>query len=449
MTSTVSRSGPVEGEPTDADPSSAETAETAEPTDTDPSATLASDAADLLEARSLLERFSSTFEARSYSGADALRLVSVTKDIENIAAAIRLQASVRVEETREHESTGHPDPASLISEVTGEPVGKERSSLEVAKTASSHPDISEALKKGELTESQLKEVTSAAEVNPEKAAELVETAKQKTAGELREACRKVKSKALSGADSAERHEKMRKERFFKTWVDIDGFGHLQAKLMADQLAILRSALDPFREEIREQARKNEDYESYEQYSADALIEMAKAAATGGSSKASQALIRLRIDLEAYVRGYTQDGEISEVMGTGAVPVSVISEYAQNAIFELIALKGTKVDTIVTDSRHIPKVVRIALEEAGTVCSHEGCNIRYPLQIDHMEEVRYGGLTELRNLTFVCPKHHYLKTVRKWTWEGPPGHRRLVPPESPEPPDYESFEDRSPDDGPPD
>ncbi|MFZ0664632.1 MAG: hypothetical protein WAM97_02685, partial [Acidimicrobiales bacterium] len=41
------------------------------------------------------------------------------------------------------------------------------------------------------------------------------------------------------------------------------------------------------------------------------------------------------------------------------------------------------------------------------------------------------------------------TVRKWTWEGPPGHRRLVPPESPEPPDYESFEDRSPDDGPPD
>jgi len=391
---------------------------------------------------------SAVFDARYYSGDDAATLITILTEGENLICSMKMQCAKRVEETRLYEKDGHLDAASLISQLTGQPVGRARSSLDLAKASDEHPVIADALKNGKLTESQLKEVTSAADANPDKAEDLVKAAADKTFGELKDTCQRVKARALSGTDSESRRKKMRKERFFRTWVDTDGFGHVQAKLMADQLSILRAALEPFREAIRDQARNDEEYASYEQYSADALIEMAKAAGSGEGSKTPKPLIRFRVNLEAFVRGHAEDGEVSEAMGTGTVPISVISEYAQDAIFELVALWGTKVDSVVTSSRHIPRVVQIALEEAGRVCSHEGCNISFPLQIDHMEEVRHGGLTKYENLTFVCPRHHHLKTNKKWVWEGPPGHRKLVPPKTAEPaerPDHDSLEDPPPDD----
>jgi hypothetical protein len=99
--------------------------------------------------------------------------------------------------------------------------------------------------------------------------------------------------------------------------------------------------------------------------------------------------------------------------------------------ELVATKGKEIHSIVTDSRYIGRFLDIAIEERDRVCRHFGCNVSYPLERDHIIEIRDGGLTKYLNLARVCPIHHDLKTFKNWHWEDVFGaNMRLVPPEPP-------------------
>jgi hypothetical protein len=70
---------------------------------------------------------------------------------------------------------------------------------------------------------------------------------------------------------------------------------------------------------------------------------------------------------------------------------------------------------------------------GDAPAVEGCDSTLRLEIDHIVPVAGGGTTDTTNNWRICEYHHKLETYYGWTVVGPPGARRLLPPDDPDPP----------------
>jgi hypothetical protein len=79
--------------------------------------------------------------------------------------------------------------------------------------------------------------------------------------------------------------------------------------------------------------------------------------------------------------------------------------------------GTKIGTIVHYGRHIPALLRTALELGapprfeGAVCVEDGCERRYWLAWDHDDPVANHGPTSYDNVMARCWPDHRAKTER--------------------------------------
>jgi hypothetical protein len=398
---------------------------------------------DLKTALEVIDRAVERYDHRGMVAVDMLKVLGIAESLSRSAAALRMKVARGIEQSKIHEDEGRRNADELIAGVTGQPVGKATETLGLARALEAHPVIQAAFNKGKLSESQARQIASAADVDPAKAKGLIVIATKKSYGELKEACQRIRSKKQTGQDADERYKQMRKRRCLRTWIDHEGFGRLEATLMADSLGVLRSALKPFEEQMRDEHRKSDDYQSHAVYAADALVAMAIATTTGAGTAGAGAttptnkprrnntpLVRIRVDYDALVRGHTEAGETSEIIGGGDIPPSLAAGYAKEALLELIATKGIDVYKIVTNTRHISKVLDIALEERDRTCCHSGCDVTYPLQRDHDIDFAKDGPTSLENLNRTCPRHHAIKTRKKWRWEGTLGNMRLVPPEHP-------------------
>jgi hypothetical protein len=89
---------------------------------------------------------------------------------------------------------------------------------------------------------------------------------------LRERCARVKAAAC---DESTRHEALHRRRQLRHWTDPEGAFRLDGRLTPESGAVVLAALEPYKERIFSQARKNGYKESYEAYAADALVEMAE------------------------------------------------------------------------------------------------------------------------------------------------------------------------------
>jgi len=438
------------------------------------------EAASVFEARDSIREFVSTFEPGCYSGEDAAKLVAVFNELKRMVSFGLARASKRVEETRLYERDGHKRPATHLAGVMGEAVGQASALLDLAKILEAHPETAEAFSKAEISETQVRVIASVGDQHPERVAELVDAARRLNFGDFKKRCDDVRNQSDSEADAAARYESMRKRRYCKTWTDAQGFGRLEARMTPDALDVIRNGLGPFQDQIFQAARKEGSRDSYGARTLDALVAMAAqgmaasadglapsgdgtvpstdgaasspdvaasspdvaASSTNGTasslnptrrprgSKAPAILVRARIDINALIRGYAEPGEVCEIIDGGAIPPSFISAHLADCIFELIATKGKEVHSIVTDSRHIARVINIALEERDRTCSVPGCEATFPLESDHWRiDYRNGGQTKLDNLLRICRHHHYLKTNKGWRFEGEPGNLRFIGPDS--------------------
>ena len=430
------------------------------------------------QADDLVQNFLGSFEPGLYSGEDAEDLVKMFTRLERRVNAGKMLAVRRVEETRHHESKGHKTTGSWLAEVNGESVGKSAASLEAARAIEAHPEVAEAFKSGKLSESQAREIASTAESCPEQARDLVELAPGMDFSELRKRCSDLRSVAGSAEDEVTRHEAIRKRRYLRTWMGPDGAGHLEARMTADALGVLRSGLGRFERIVFEEARAQGRRESRQAYMADALIAMAQASMSGSrpaSQPASRAasraagragratdaeepggsvggagghnedtggpgappevpsggskpLVRITVNLGALLRGHVEPGETCSIPGLGPVPVALARSLLGEAVLELVVTHGTDVTTVVTDSRYVSRALAIALEERDPVCCVPGCGATDPLERDHWRtDYSKDGPTSLDNLARLCPWHHDQKTYRGWRLEGGPGRWRFVKP----------------------
>jgi hypothetical protein len=185
----------------------------------------------------------------------------------------------------------------------------------------------------------------------------------------------------------------------------------------------------------DQARADGRHESHEAYRADALVGLAEASLSGQTGEATSTYRKpsftILVDATALLRGHAESGETCEIPGIGPVPVSLLHEQADAAVWHILATDGIDIRAYCSATRHIPTALRVALEARDRECVVPGCNVSTGLEIDHILPLEQDGLTTYDNLARPCHHHHHeMKHRQGWVLGGEPGAWTFTPPEHP-------------------
>jgi hypothetical protein len=261
------------------------------------------------------------------------------------------------------------------------------------------------------------------------------TARSGSLPELRRHANRVRSSA-AGADR-DRNQRAHRNRRLNTGTDPDtGEGWLHGRGPAAAIAELNSLLAPWLQAEFERARSDGRREPTSAYRFDALMAMARAAATGaGTAPNPKATILARVDATAMARGHTVAGETCEIDGLGPVPVDALRDLLPDAAISLIVTNGIDVFNVTNLSRRANARQQVVLDWIGGHCTRLGCPATRNLQVDHRIDWARVKLTELKALDWMCTHDHRLKTHHGWALVTGTGRRPMVPPGHPDHPDH--------------
>ena len=187
------------------------------------------------------------------------------------SSAARTLVTARATEAREWEKEGHRSPAGWVAEKIGSGFGEGTSLVETSERLVSLPETTEALRRGELSSAQVREITATAIRNPQTEKDLLAAAKSQGLKGLKEECLRVKARATSEMDARAKYEEIRKNRSLHMWTDQDGVGRLDARLAPDDFARVFAAIGAEANLVFKEARKSGQRESGAAYAADALV----------------------------------------------------------------------------------------------------------------------------------------------------------------------------------
>ena len=374
---------------------------------------------------------------------DAMDLVEVFSRIEHLASAGVALAARRVAKTDLWSRRGgHRSGAHWLAHVTGMGVGDAVKLLQTAEAVEHAPDTREALRAGAVSTRQAKAIGRAETVDPDAGKRLLAVAATRSARELEDESARV-VRAASTESEAERVERVRRGRFFRTWTDDDG-GHGSFCLPPAEFTRFMAALDAKKARVFEQARKAGRRDHDDAYAADALVALADrpaghTAADGdvsddaGHDDWSFAKVIVRVDAAALDRGELAAGEVCEIAGRGPIPVTDARRMiCHDAFVAAISTNGVEIHKVVHLGRKATALQRTALEwlSAGE-CSIEGCTSPARLEIDHVADWADTNVTRLGDLTGPCGHHHDLKTHHHYQFGPllPSGKRQLIPPDA--------------------
>jgi hypothetical protein len=361
-------------------------------------------------------------------GEHASSLLQEVAAIENTCAALRVLLSGRIAETSIWQKEGERSAAHWVARATGTTVGHAIGALETASRLEGLPATAEAFRSGKVSETEAKEIASAASVSPSSEEELLSAARNRDVAGLREACRKVRDAAFT--DEVERYEAIHRSRYLRSWSDHDGAFRLDARLTPDAGATVIAALEPHRRRSFEEARRAGRKDRPEAYLADALLALAEEGSSPNTKGHSgpRTMVHVRVDHAALVRGRRKGEETCEIAGIGPIPVATARALASDAILAAVLTKGADVKAVAHLGRTIPARLRTALEARDTECAVPGCHNRHRLEIDHIEPFAEGGPTSLDNLARLCRPHHHMKTNLGFRLKGRPGMWKWMPPD---------------------
>jgi uncharacterized protein DUF222/HNH endonuclease len=295
--------------------------------------------------------------------------------------------------------------------------------LQTAEILQSLPTTEAAYRKGGLSEPQVEEIASAAALDSKSEADLLSAAELEELVELRRRCARVRATARS---ELERHEYLHRHRQLRHWNDVEGAFRLEGRFTPEAGAVIWAALEPFKQRA---ALRSPNKEPDAAYAADALVAMAKKAscAPGDPLRTGpEAVVHVRVDYSALVRGQANPGEICEVPGIGPIPVAAARSFAADAFLKAVIMDGDDINAVSHLGRTIPERLKTALIERYPVCVVPGCCETEGLEFDHIIPVERGGTTSFQNLDRLCKWHHYLKTYHNYVlvrvggdfWFGP-------------------------------
>lgn len=371
------------------------------------------------------------------SGTDAARLLDGFAEIEKLASGGKLLAARRVESSNVWRRNGHRSAAAHVAEATGTALGPAINSLNTARQLQSLPTAEEAVRSGRLSEAQAREIAEAARLRPEAEGELVEAASRQPLSVLKVRCRRIKA---TGRDQLQAYVAVHRARYLRNWTESDGGVRFDAKLTPDEGARLIAVVRAETDRLAATARRTGSDEPRRALSADALVRLADRGSRpdphpdregSRSDEAPSAMVHVRVDHAALIRGSVEVGEVCEIPGVGPIPVEVARRLAVDSILSVLLTEGVDVATVAHAGRTIPASIKRALCERDPICVVPGCGEREGLEIDHVKPFAQGGLASLANLARLCHWHHYLKTHHRctlehtddgWRWTLPDGAR---------------------------
>ena len=354
-----------------------------------------------------LREVSSRINVDVIDGKSAAELVRISEDARRVIDGLRTSAIGRVGTTEAWRVGGSKNSAEWVALHTGAPIYEAQAVVILAGQLRHLPQTVEAMSSGKISTAQAVEVARGATAEPHAEERLLNLAKSSTVRTLRDEASRV---IAAATDEVERHKRIHKNRCLKTWTGQDGAFNLKALMTVANGALVMAALKPLQDEIFKAARKSGNHETPEAYAADALIALcdAKTASTTKTIRPN-AVMNIRVDLEAIKRGHTEHGEICEIAGVGPIPVATAKEYLGEAFLKLLIVDGVDIKTVAHMGRHIPAPLRTAIEERDRVCQVPKCDMTTGLEIDHIKPFAEGGAASLENLVRLCKRHHHQKT----------------------------------------
>ncbi len=383
------------------------------------------------------------------SGAQARTAVEAFAALEKLAVAGKTLAAGRLAETGAWVGDGSfRDVDAFMASLSGSSVGAARAALGTARRVKQQPAVAAALRAGELSAAQAEAVSAAVAADPSKQKSLVDLAKTTAFRGLKHECERVTAAARSRDSERDNYERIDRQRTLRHRTCRDGSGHIEITGPLDRTAQIMASLEPLERQLFEHNRACKRNVHPEAVAFDALVRMAesfsrtddetrsettpnddgpktsaRAPRTRGSRPLSMVVVH--VSHAAYLRGWTEPGEICEIEGFGSVPVGVALRLASDAILKAVVVDGVDITRVSHLGRTIPAHLRTGVEVRDRVCVIEGCEIDRHLEIDHNIPVAAGGRTELCNLGRLCHFHHAQKTLRDLRRVGPLGRQRLV------------------------
>ncbi len=380
------------------------------------------------EARSIaaaLERLVARLEPGTLDATGAKKLVNLFTTCERLSIAGRGMAARRVETALSWKREEHRSAAHWLASTTGVSVGAAARSLQTARELEALPATAAAFRSGELSEAQASEIAATATLDPNAERPLLDSARSAVSFKgLRDQCRDA---SIRARDDEAHARSLHRTRAVNTWKDRDGAWRMDVRLAPDDGAFVASGARGLDRQARPRGGPRPA--------------RAAAGVCGGRAGRAGQERSVQADRGASRRqrmprssvGTSEPGERCELAGIGPIPVTIARSLSSDARVTVLAREAGEITELAPPKRTIPAKLRRRLEAAYPVCGVEGCDVDHGLQIDHITPVEEHGPTNPENTWRICTHHHKLKTFYRWNVVGPPGARRLVPPEDPDPP----------------
>lgn len=274
-----------------------------------------------------------------------------------------------------------------------------REKVRVAKALGGLPLIDAALAKGEVSYSKVRAMTRIA--NPTNEKNLLHMAKNATAAQLDRICRGVEQ-VTSTTEAGQ-------ERWVRAARCSDGMVRIEARLHADEAALVMAAIDVARGEAPASAEAPVPAPASAEASpaADALVRVADAFLAGQRPDGRPGGERHQILVCVREDALMPDGVAADA-GIAHVPPDTLRRLACDAGLTRVTVndEGTPLD-VGRKSRTIPPAIRRALIVRDRCCRFPGCENTKWLDAHHIDHWMHGGETSRDNLVLLCTTHHRL------------------------------------------
>jgi Domain of unknown function (DUF222)/HNH endonuclease len=321
------------------------------------------------------------------------------------AATARLLDLIREFDARGGWGNGFRSCAAWLTWRVGLAPGAAREHVRVARALEMLPRLAQALARGELSYSKVRELTRVA--TPETEERLLAVGRSGTAEHVERIVRgwrRVDRKA-EAREAARQHA----SRALHVYPDEDGTVRVRGRLTPEVGALLMQALAAARETLyqrRHEQVPDADPPTMEQQQADALALLAETALHHGLDPgAPGARYQVVVHVDAEVLA-DPDAPGQSVLEDGTrVPAGTSQRLACDASRVVMRHDAEgRVVEIGARTRTIPPALRRALHHRDRGCSFPGCGVRFG-QGHHIRHWANGGPTTLSNLAMLCRRHH--------------------------------------------
>jgi hypothetical protein len=215
---------------------------------------------------------------------------------------------------------------------------------------------------------------------------------------------------LSHDQGVGQHERLRRQRSLRRWVDHTGMHHTHVILDPEADARFSAALDAA--VGAEALRSDDDTRTFEQLKTDAFVTLTTSPRNSGRRRGE---VLVLVD-EQTLRDGAHDHTVCETNDGQPLAPETVRRMCCDADIIPVVLNGAGVALDVGHSQRVATAhQRRALRSMHRTCGFPGCEIRFAdCEIHHVIEwIKQRGPTDLDNLLPLCTRHHH--TIHEGGW----------------------------------